>query len=72
MVDQARSPISMIRGVVVLALVVVLFCCGCDGPEAGRARGGGHGADGGNYSEGKIHAPSKIDGTKIWTALPKT
>ena len=45
---------------------------GCGSPEYGRARGGGHGGDGGNYRAGGIHAPSKIDGTKTWTARPKT
>ncbi len=37
---------------------------GCDSPELGRRRGGGHGGDGGNYVRGEIAPPSKIDSTK--------
>jgi hypothetical protein len=37
---------------------------GCASPEDGRARGGGPGADGGNYWQKPIHAPSKLDGTR--------
>lgn len=37
---------------------------GCDSPENGRPRGGGHGGDGGNYVRGEIHPPSKIESTK--------
>jgi hypothetical protein len=37
---------------------------GCDSPENGRARGGGHGGDGGNYVRNHINPPSKIDATK--------
>ena len=33
-------------------------------PEDGRPRGGGHGADGGNYRAKPIHVPSKLDGTR--------
>ena len=47
----------------VIALVG-LALPGCDGPEYGRPRGGGHGGDGGNYVRGEIHPPSKIDATK--------
>lgn len=38
-------------------------------PEAGRLRGGGAGADAGNYRVKPIHAPSKIDGTKSLESL---
>jgi hypothetical protein len=37
---------------------------GCASPEDGRPRGGGAGADGGNYANKPIHAPSKLDGSK--------
>ena len=47
----------------VLALAI-LPIAGCASPEDGRPRGGGAGADGGNYRGKPIHAPSKIDGTK--------
>jgi hypothetical protein len=50
--------------VVVLCGVLALTLCGCSSPEDGRSRGGGPGADGGNYHGKPIHAPSKIDGTK--------
>jgi hypothetical protein len=46
----------------ILILFVVLS--GCHSPEDGRARGGGPGADGGNYAAKPVHAPSKIDATK--------
>ena len=55
-----------------LIVATILASGGCSGPEDGRLRGGGHGGDGGNYSEGSIHPPSKIDGTKTWTSRPKT
>jgi hypothetical protein len=47
-------------------LLVVLGAgpAGCKSPEEGRPRGGGAGADGGNYHARPIHAPSKLDGTK--------
>ena len=55
-----------------LALLSILFpLSGCTSPEDGRPRGGGPGADGGNYRRGDVHVPSKIDGTKKWTARPK-
>lgn len=55
-----------------LALLSLLIpLSGCTSPEDGRPRGGGPGADGGNYRPGAVHAPSKIDGTKKWTARPK-
>jgi hypothetical protein len=38
---------------------------GCHSPEDGRPRGGGPGGDGGNYRDNPVHAPSKIDGTKL-------
>lgn len=53
-------------------LAAALALSGCKSPEDGRPRGGGHGGDGGNYTRGAVHAPSKIDGTRTWTARPKT
>lgn len=50
--------------VVVPGIMLALTLCGCTSPEDGRLRGGGPGADGGNYRGKPIHAPSKIDGTK--------
>jgi hypothetical protein len=55
-----------------LALTMTLALCGCHSPEDGRARGGGAGGDGGNYTRGAVHVPSKLDGTKTWTSRPKT
>jgi hypothetical protein len=52
-------------------LVVAVVLSGCASPEDGRPRGGGHGADGGNYRPGAVHVPSKLDGTRIWTDRPK-
>lgn len=52
--------------------IAILAVSGCHSPEDGRPRGGGHGGDGGNYTKGGVHVPSKIDGTKTWTARPKT
>jgi hypothetical protein len=46
-----------------LLLPLFLFA-GCASPEDGRPRGGGTGADGGNYRGRPVHAPSKLDGTK--------
>ncbi len=43
---------------------IIIFVSGCTSPEDGRPRGGGPGADGGNYRQGSVHPPSKIDGTK--------
>ena len=57
-----------LRAVVLAATVVA----GCESPENGRPRAGGHGGDGGNYRPGAVHVPSKIDGTKTWTDRPKT
>jgi hypothetical protein len=51
---------------IVLSLILLLNLSGCKSPEDGRPRGGGHGADGGNYAPDGIHVPSKIDGTKTW------
>ncbi len=45
-------------------LVLAGSLAGCASPEDGRPRGGGAGADGGNYHSKPIHAPSKLDGTK--------
>ena len=53
-------------------VLVVLLVSGCNSPENGRPRGGGSGGDGGNYKPGAVYVPSKIDGTKTWTARPKT
>ena len=50
----------------------LVFLAGCSSPEDGRARGGGQGGDGGNYVRGRVHPPSKIDGTKSWPNRPKT
>jgi hypothetical protein len=49
-----------------LALVPLLGLAfpGCNSPEDGRPRGGGHGGDGGNYVRGRIEPPSKIDSTR--------
>ena len=55
-----------------LALTAALALCGCHSPEDGRPRGGGPGGDGGNYTRGAVHVPSKLDGTKTWTSRPKT
>jgi hypothetical protein len=45
-------------------LILAAIMTGCASPEDGRVRGGGPGADGGNYKLKPIHAPSKLDGTK--------
>lgn len=45
--------------------LMALIVAGCASPEDGRQRGGGPGADGGNYSGKTIHVPSKLDGTKV-------
>lgn len=45
-----------------LSLLAVLGCPAS--PEDGRPRGGGAGADGGNYRNKPVHAPSKLDDTK--------
>jgi hypothetical protein len=47
-----------------LAALLVIEFGGCHSPEDGRSRGGGPGADGGNYRQKPIHAPSKLDGSK--------
>jgi hypothetical protein len=47
-----------------LPFILAAGMAGCASPEDGRARGGGPGADGGNYGRKPIHAPSKLDGTK--------
>jgi hypothetical protein len=51
-------------GLLALVISLGLTVSGCDSPELGRARGGGHGGDGGNYVRGKIDPPNKIDATK--------
>ena len=65
-----RGPGSS-RFVVLCAALALTPVAGCHSPEDGRLRGGGHGGDGGNYLRGRVHPPSKIDGTKTWTARPK-
>ena len=49
---------------ILLGAGLSLGISGCASPEDGRPRGGGAGADGGNYRQKPIHAPSKLDGTK--------
>lgn len=44
--------------------IVVAAIAGCPSPEDGRQRGGGPGADGGNYPPDPIPVPSKLDGTR--------
>jgi hypothetical protein len=44
--------------------VLTSWPAGCASPEDGRPRGGGPGADGGNYRDKPIHVPSKLDGSK--------
>jgi hypothetical protein len=48
---------------ILLLAASTAFPSGCASPEDGRARGGGAGADGGNYHGKPIHVPSKLDGT---------
>ncbi len=43
---------------------LALLAASCRSPEDGRPRGGGPGADGGNYAARPVHAPSKIDATR--------
>jgi hypothetical protein len=47
-----------------LAVALTVLLAGCASPEDGRPRGGGRGADGGNYLKKPVHAPSKIDSTR--------
>lgn len=50
-----------------LAIAFLMTCtlaAGCQSPEDGRPRGGGHGGDAGNYFAGKIKPASKIDASK--------
>ena len=50
--------------------LVLLAALGCPAsPEDGRPRGGGPGADGGNYHAKPLPVPSKIDGTKDMSPL---
>jgi hypothetical protein len=51
----------------IFVLLSLVGLAGCASPEDGRPRGGGAGADGGNYPSKPIAAPSKLDGTR---ALP--
>jgi hypothetical protein len=51
------------------ALICAVALAGCHDPEDGRPRGGGHGGDGGNYLQGRVQPPSKIDGTKDLSLL---
>ncbi|GIW88091.1 MAG: hypothetical protein KatS3mg108_2415 [Isosphaeraceae bacterium] len=48
----------------ILVLLGVLATASCASPEDGRPRGGGAGADGGNYPAKPIPVPSKITGTR--------
>ena len=57
------------RFLIAAALVMLV---GCASPEDGRPRGGGPGGDARNVPPGGVHAPSTIDGTRTWTARPKT
>jgi hypothetical protein len=52
---------------------VLALAVGCPAsPEDGRRRGGGAGADGGNYRAKPVAVPSKLDGTKAMApALPR-
>lgn len=61
-----ESEISHVKSQI-LAFLILLSLAGCASPEDGRPRGGGAGADGGNYPSKPIPAPSKLDGTR---ALP--
>ena len=63
---------NSIRSFLPFAGLTFALVFGCDSPEMGRARGGGHGGDGGNTPSGGVRPPSKLDGTKTWTARPKT
>jgi hypothetical protein len=47
-----------------LAVLLVVAGCGETSPEDDRVRGGGAGADGGNYEGKPIPVPSKINATK--------
>lgn len=51
-----------------LLITLLAALAGCASPEDGRPRGGGPGADGGNYADKPIHAPSKLDGTRMVVA----
>jgi hypothetical protein len=62
---------KLFRRALVLGGFAAVVLSGCSSPEDGRARGGGHGGDGGNYTPAGVHVPSKIDGTKTWTDRPK-
>jgi hypothetical protein len=54
------------------SILFLTALAGSASPEDARPRGGGPGADGGNYQSGSIHAPSKLDGTRsVLGALPQ-
>ncbi len=57
--STARAVIRVVLG----TMLIALFLIGCHSPENGRPRGGGPGADGGNYHKKPLHVPSKIDGS---------
>jgi hypothetical protein len=60
------------KSVILVIGLLFLGVAGCKGPEDGRPRGGGHGADARNYIPGAVHVPSKIDGTKSWPYRPSS
>jgi hypothetical protein len=66
--SQPRFSIGVMAG----GLTLIAVLAGCRSPEDGRPRGGGPGADGGNYRDKPVHAPSKIDGTKDLPSPSKT
>jgi hypothetical protein len=59
-----RSTFLLRPILVPVAAILAVGISGCASPEDGRPRGDGPGADGGNYRQKPIHAPSKLDGTK--------
>jgi hypothetical protein len=69
LVTPVGSPPNRAAFTRLLGAFLLLSSCGCRSPEDGRPRGGGRGADGGNYQHKPIHVPSKIDGTKPIPAI---
>jgi hypothetical protein len=47
-----------------ILLGLALWAAGCSSPEDGRPRGGGPGADAGNYQSLPLPVPSKLDGSR--------
>lgn len=68
----SHSPKHISFAFSIVLIFILALLPGCDSPEMGRERGGGHGGDGGNYSSKGVHVPSKLDGTKTRSAGPKT